>query len=180
MPGGYSGGMGMSGPDGVFAAEREELQRILARMARATQELDEMTRVQVVDLQRQRAVWAEEDAERAKQARRGELGPQWQRLQARIDLDETSIADIVSGLDDSPEAAAIRQKASERASELYAEQVADLESDEPNEMQSELTAVRAEVERLRESMAKAAELGNRPYGSITLAEIRASAPLDES
>lgn len=169
----------MTGPDGSFAAEREELARIVGRLARTANELDDLTRSQIEDLRRQREAWAEEDAERAKQARRGLLGPEWQRLQSRLDLNETSMTDIVSGSDDSPEAAAIRQKASEKAAELHAQQVADLESDEPNELQSELNSVRAEVDRLRQSIEAAVELGKRPYGSIGLAEIRSSAPLDE-
>jgi hypothetical protein len=170
----------MTGPEQLFRAERAEVERILARMSRATEELNEVTRVQLADLREHRAIWAAEDAERAKQARNGELGPQWQRLQRRIDLNETSLADVVSGADGSAEAAAVRQQAENRAAELYAEQLADLESEEPSELQSELNAVRAEVERLRQAISKAVELGDRPYGSIGVAEVRASAPLEET
>lgn len=170
----------MSEADSAFTDERKELRRIVARMARATEELDASTRVAIEDLHRQRAVWASEDAERAKQARRGDLGPQWKKLQQRMDLNETSLGDIVSGADGSPEAAAIRERASAKAAELYAQQLADLQSEEPGELKSELTAIRAEVEQLRGSIAKAVELGGRPYGSIGLAEVRASAPLDEN
>lgn len=168
----------MTGPD-AFSAEREELQRILGRMAQATRELDESTQTQLADLRRQREVWAEQDAERAKLARRGDLGPNWQRLQRRLDLNETSMSDIVSGDDASPEAVAIRQAAREKAAELYAQQVAERDADEPSELASEIAGVRAEVQRLRAALGEVVELGNRPYGSISVAEVRASAPSDE-
>jgi hypothetical protein len=43
----------------------------------------------------------------AGRARRGELGPEWQRLQQRIDLDQTTLDDVFSGRDDSADALAI-------------------------------------------------------------------------
>jgi hypothetical protein len=170
----------MTGPEGLFTAERAELRQILARMSRVAEELDQTTQVQLADLRKHREIWAAEDAERAKQARSGNLGPEWQRLQRRIDLNETSLTNIVSGADGSPEAVAVRQRATDKAAELYAEQLAELESDEPSDLQSELKTVRAEVERLRQSIAKTVDLGNRPYGSIGVAEVRASAPLEET
>ncbi len=170
----------MTAADGAFAAEREELGRILGRLAQATEELDELAQQQARDLVRQREVWAAEDAERARLARRGELGPEWQRLQQRIDLGETSMTDIVSGLDTSAEATSVRHRARDKAAELYAEQVAALESDQPSELASTMTATRAEIDKLRSAMEQAVALGNQPWGSISLSEIRASAPLDEA
>ncbi len=50
-----------------------------------------------------------EEERRAEAARRGELGPHWQRLQQRIDLGETTVAAIMTGVDMSPDAQAIRE-----------------------------------------------------------------------
>jgi acyl-homoserine lactone acylase PvdQ len=47
------------------------------------------------------------DDERAEAARRGELGPDWQKIQQRIDLGTTTLDDVFSGRDDSREAAAL-------------------------------------------------------------------------
>jgi len=51
---------------------------------------------------------AARDEERARRARRGELGPDWRRLQERIDRGETSLGAIAQGLDDSWEAQEVR------------------------------------------------------------------------
>lgn len=57
-------------------------------------------------------------ADRAEAAREGEHGPDWQRLQRRIDTGRTRLEDVVGGADDSPEAQAVRRTARERAATL--------------------------------------------------------------
>ena len=47
---------------------------------------------------------AEQDKKRADAARSGALGPEWRRIQQRIDMNETSLQDVFSGADESPEA----------------------------------------------------------------------------
>ena len=84
---------------------------ILERLRRTSEELD------AVAVQQQ----AEWDEDRARLARAGELGPQWQRLQQRIDLGETSLSAVLRGLDDSAEAEVVMTDARRRAEELGAE-----------------------------------------------------------
>lgn len=54
------------------------------------------------------AAFAEADEKRADAARKGELGPEWRTIQQRIDTGRTSVADVFSGTDTSPEANALR------------------------------------------------------------------------
>ncbi|XVX22208.1 hypothetical protein ACQP1U_11650 [Actinomycetota bacterium] len=51
---------------------------------------------------------AQTRAEFAEAARRGERGSDWQVLQRRIDLNQTTVDDILYGGDDSPEAERLR------------------------------------------------------------------------
>ena len=62
--------------------------------------------------------------------RSGEQGRQWQLVQQRIDLGKTTMADVVNGVDHSPEAVAVRQlitKALPAARAQFAEQAEELE-----------------------------------------------------
>ena len=52
---------------------------------------------------------ADSDRERASAARDGRMGPEWQRVQRRIDAGETTVLDVFSGRDESPEAVRLRE-----------------------------------------------------------------------
>lgn len=52
---------------------------------------------------------ADSDRERAAAARDGRMGPDWQRVQRRIDAGETTVLDVFSGRDESPEAQRLRE-----------------------------------------------------------------------
>ena len=52
---------------------------------------------------------ADSDRARAAAAREGRLGPEWQVVQRRIDAGETTVLDVFSGRDESPEARRLRQ-----------------------------------------------------------------------
>lgn len=65
---------------------------------------------------------ARRDEEQAAAARRGELGPERQQLQRRIDAGETTWADVHSGRDDHPSARAVRSFI-QRNAELLAAQL---------------------------------------------------------
>lgn len=52
---------------------------------------------------------ADSDRERASTARDGRMGPEWQRVQRRIDAGETTVLDVFSGRDESPEAVRLRE-----------------------------------------------------------------------
>jgi hypothetical protein len=55
---------------------------------------------------------ADSDRERAAAARDGRMGPAWQRVQRRIDAGETTVLDVFSGRDESPEAQRLREMSS--------------------------------------------------------------------
>lgn len=98
------GGYGGETPDGVG-------QDPLARLRWAMAEVERMSAAQAAG-----------DADRAERtaaaARRGDLGPQWQRVQERVDRGETSLTDVFSGKDSSPEAVALARRSREHVGEL--------------------------------------------------------------
>jgi hypothetical protein len=55
---------------------------------------------------------ADSDRERASAARDGRMGPEWQRVQRRIDAGETTLLDVFAGRDESPEAQRLREMSS--------------------------------------------------------------------
>jgi hypothetical protein len=75
------------------------------------------------------------DEARASAARRGELGRDWQQVQARIDAGQTTLTEVFSGTDGSPAAVRLRQqsRATIEAMEL------------PDDVTAELSALREEL-----------------------------------
>jgi len=109
---------------------------------------------------------AEHQSEFEDAARGGALGPQWRRLQARIDGGRTTLVDVFGGTDASPEAAAVRDAARSglaevrKATEQAAAESAAASPDEQVEDPLRATAqanddLRARVDALRR------ELGSR-------------------
>lgn len=68
-----------------------------------------------VEVQAQRAEFADEAARDAQRARSGELGADMRRLQERVDLGQTSWGAVISGADASPEAASAREQTARNA-----------------------------------------------------------------
>jgi hypothetical protein len=112
----------------------------------------------VAEIERERAVVARESAEADRRGaerlaevedarRRGDHGRDWQVLQQRIDLRETTMSDIVDGLDHSTEARAIRTVIGEHFA-MIRDSYTALMSD-PDE---ELAAALAELARAREGL----------------------------
>ncbi len=135
----------MTAPDGG-------VDDILERLRRTSEELDAMAVAQQAEWDQSRAEWADEDEERARLARQGELGPQWQRLQQRIDLGETSVSDILRGHDDSVDAEQVMTDARRRAEEMGAELRARDEQGEVPVLQaerSEMAELSAALDELR-------------------------------
>jgi hypothetical protein len=52
---------------------------------------------------------AESERSRAEAAREGRMGPEWQAVQRRVDAGETTVLDVFSGRDESPEAHRLRE-----------------------------------------------------------------------
>lgn len=69
-------------------------------------------------------------AQHAAKARSGELGAEWQRVQQRIDLNETSLEAVFSGEDETPAARTLRERSQSNLRSLAAEWA---ESDEQGE-----------------------------------------------
>jgi hypothetical protein len=84
--------------------ERARLDEVLMRMNALVAEIEEEIRASEAEGER-------EDEERAKAARAGELGPDWRKIQQRIDLGETTLADVLGGVDETLEARNIRATA---------------------------------------------------------------------
>lgn len=101
---------------------------------------------------------AEFEEKREKAARTGELGPDWQRVQQRIDLGQTSLSAVFGGEDDSPEARALLGRSRTSMADLSRQLDDDAESDD------EETPVE-EARRLREGFeARAAQLRRMNLG----------------
>lgn len=97
-------------------------------------------------------------AEMGDRARAGELGPEWQRLQRRVDLDETSLDRVFSGDDTSSEAEFVRGVAEEKAGRLLELQV-EPEAERDLELNmSTFAAVRAEQAEIMRMLAEIRDL----------------------
>ena len=104
----------------MTSREEELLSRVEAVLAETARDAERVARED-----------AARDDERAEAARRGELGPDWQATQRRIDAGETSLA-AVFGDDDAPAAVRLRDRAR-----------ATIEAMElPDELAEEITALR--------------------------------------
>ena len=79
---------------------------------------------------------SEREEQRAAAARRGELGPDWQEVQRRIDAGDTSLREVFGGADDTAPAVRLRGEAQRNLTLLAA--------DTPPEVAEELAATRAQ------------------------------------
>ena len=143
----------------MSASERAAEQAIaqvresLAELHAAVAEVRELNRREVEELRDLREQMERRDEDRAVAARRGELGPEWQRIQRRIDLGESSITAILTGEDDSADADVLRATAMENTRALALMQEDELDDEDPtNEVfaavrrdQAELQSLLAEV-----------------------------------
>jgi hypothetical protein len=72
-------------------------------------------RAELVKLQQEQS----KGDDQAAQARRsGEQGRAWQRIQQRIDFNETTLRDVLTGIDHSPEADEVRREIQKRAVDM--------------------------------------------------------------
>lgn len=81
-------------------------------------------------------------ADRAQDARSGALGKDWQAIQHRIDSGETTLADVFTGRDGSPEAGRLVQLSRETLATLAEE------GEAPEELKDELAAQEAQWARV--------------------------------
>ncbi|MEO5711419.1 MAG: hypothetical protein ABIQ59_16545 [Nocardioidaceae bacterium] len=85
--------------------------------------------------------------ERAKEARAGELGREMQRIQGRVDRNQTTWEDVVEGRDHDPSAVVARENARRNVADLATRLQADPEFvEEQEKLRLEEERVRAERE----------------------------------
>lgn len=116
--------------DPALRAALEESRR---QAREATASLREMAAHLSAERDRFKAESARRIEELQREARRGDLGPEQERLQRRVDAGETSWRDIASGADEHPSAEAARAGLSHHLTELREELEVDdafLEADE--------------------------------------------------
>lgn len=103
------------------------LQALLAQtrvaVGEAVAEMRQFQQEFAQDLVTERTAREAAEEERAEKARSGELGPDQQRLQERIDSGRTSWSAVVSGADTSPEAAETRTQI-DQAAETFTDALA--------------------------------------------------------
>ncbi|HET8765771.1 MAG TPA: hypothetical protein VFM86_00445 [Pedococcus sp.] len=131
-----------------------EVRALLGEIRSIQADIERDTREAIEEHEAYLAKVEPEDEERAARARRGELGPDWQRLQRQIDLGETSTTAVVAGIDDSPAAENVRRTAAENAVEVMRAQDDALESDDPatEELSASIGAARRNLREMREQM----------------------------
>ncbi|MDR6861839.1 hypothetical protein [Phycicoccus sp. 3266] len=131
-----------------------EVRALLGEIRSIQADIERDTREAIEEHEAYLAKVEPEDEERAAKARRGELGPDWQRLQRQIDLGETSATAVVAGVDESPAAENVRRTAAENAREVMRVQEDALESDDPasEDLSASIGAARRNLREMREQM----------------------------
>ncbi|MGZ4747565.1 MAG: hypothetical protein ACXVYY_10795 [Oryzihumus sp.] len=150
----------MSEAERMAQAAITEVREALVELQASVAEVQAMTDREGRELRELREQLSRQDEERADAARRGELGPQWQRLQRRIDLGETSVHAILTGKDESADADLLRATAMENTRSLAVMQEDELDDEDPtNETfaavrqdQAELQALLAEIRSIPRSL----------------------------
>lgn len=116
----------------------------LAEMRDAMAQIDAMTKEGEAEFAAQRPALDDAMEELEEQRRAGAAGRDWQVLQQRIDLRETTLDDIVGGLDPSDEAVAVRKEMSAALPDLRSKYIDALE--DPERAGSVAEAERAQAE----------------------------------
>ncbi len=125
----------------------------IAQLQAATAQLDARTRAMAAAREQREAARRDEAVKTAEARRRGEHGRDWQILQQRIDLGQTSEFAVLQGLDLSTEARAVRTAMGKTLGEL--EDAAEEEHEGPVPLTPEIVEAQQRLvetlQRLRES-----------------------------
>lgn len=132
--------------------EDESIEAVLAEMRQAIAEIDAETREVNDALAEQQKADAAEEEDIAAARRKGEHGRDWQTVQQNIDLGRTTLDDVITGVDHTPEAEAIR-RAMQKLLPSARAQFADIveESDREGEFTS-MREAQAELARAVEQL----------------------------
>lgn len=98
--------------------EMPDLTGLLAEIRAATEQARAQARAVTAEREALARDTEELEDRRAAAARRGELGPDWQVLQRRIDAGRTTPGAILSGQDSSPEARRVAEGMLDRVSDI--------------------------------------------------------------
>lgn len=128
-----------------MAEDDFDLEANLAEIQAAMAEIDGWTKQGEADFAAERAKFDDilKDVEESR--RSGKDGRDWQVLQQRIDMRETTLDDIVGGLDQSDEAVAVRAQMSASLPELAKAYSDFLDDPEQVPERAEAEAARAEL-----------------------------------
>lgn len=142
-----------------------QVRALLGEMRGIRADIDRQTREAIVEHEKYLSTVEDKDEDRAKKARSGELGPDWQRLQRRIDLGETSLTAIVHGLDDSVPAENVRRTAAENVREVARVQAEELGSREESAQELQVSFTAAQ-QHLREMHAQMEQIAAKPLPRV--------------
>ncbi|WP_010205903.1 hypothetical protein [Salinibacterium sp. PAMC 21357] len=131
-----------------------ELVAMLADVRAATAEIRATTRETQERAKREREESEEASGDIESERRNGDHGKAWQVLQSRIDMSQTTVSDIISGVDHSTEAREVRKQIGQSlavARELFREGLEedDSEFQRVQEAQDQLAKTVAQLRELR-------------------------------
>ncbi|MBX3094146.1 MAG: hypothetical protein KF680_06345 [Cryobacterium sp.] len=141
----------------MAAVDDDDIQDLLDQIRAATAQIRSTTRATQDEAARERAENAEEREGLEAERRDGEHGRDWQVLQERIDLKKTTQADILNGVDTSPEAQSVRRVVGTNLAKAKSE-VPDILDDSKAEF--------AELRHAQEQLARTAKSLRDFHGSL--------------
>ena len=132
----------------VEAVESDEIADALQEIRGYTADIRKETDEQKLSLAAFRSSAAAAEADLEKERRAGEHGRDWQVLQERIDLKKTTAADVLNGIDHSPEAEAVRRQAEKGL--IHGREIAleNIEEDNESGQLEDLKRAQAELARM--------------------------------
>ncbi|MGL5867023.1 MAG: hypothetical protein ACRCYX_14365 [Dermatophilaceae bacterium] len=138
---------------GLYGADHalSEHRAAMAEIGDLIGEISDLGRQYADELDEFREQMAARDEERAEQARDGLLGADWQRIQRRIDLGQTSLDAVLRGEDTSAEAHELRRTAAENSrtiAEIQEAEPDDPDDDDTGEIFGQVRRQQAEIQEL--------------------------------
>lgn len=140
-----------------------QARRAIEEMASIREEIEAELDAMVLERAQSEPEREDELEDFAARARAGDYGPDWKILQRRIDLDETTRDDIISGRDQSHEAKAVREMADRNVRYVVDLQNLDDESDESDENDEIFAAVRQQQQEILDQLERIRQMPQAPW-----------------
>lgn len=125
--------------------EQQDIESILAEIRAATEEIRGQTRDVEAEFEAEKEKSRDEDDALAEARRKGQHGRDWQLVQQKIDMGRTTMDDVVSGVDLSDEARAIRREMQKTLPAARAQFAAEAEAEETEDGISQIEKTQAEL-----------------------------------